>query len=497
MKKNSDRFVGDMTGRLLGLSLFACVMAINACDVSAVPTVAGDDNVDKKIEGIGAASCAWTVPDATYVNAIPAPPSVNLSSSSGSFFSAYGYNSPTTYSNPGCYKAAIVQVTQWLDAYGDFVIAPANPIAPVGAITQAACEGLDMAAYVYPRTSLLGETMFLEAQGKWIPAQTLPGGSPQLPPVTIPAHCIEPSLTFGGDSWPDTESSAAVANGTLFQTSLGVGETYRVAATYRNADNSTRAINITTRGSRCGEPGQACCAQSQHVQCFDPSVTTCYLIDTGVGVHRAKCFACGEEGELSCDPYPSNEHRRCFSETLTPAQNSACVRCGSETQPCCLNGEYNNTNTATCLDHLKCNFTNYLCEKAPPQGPTLPPPPPPNTGVHTCSGAAANFAAANHPVRFQYNATSCGNITTEFANSDTEAQQCLLTEMARVGTPITVLTGSETLQSYPFCVCSFGGPGSITVPAYSADAAAACIGTTMMGADSIAAGACTANSCPQ
>lgn len=356
-----------------------------------------------------------------------------------------------------------------------------------------------MAAYEYPRSSLLGETQFLEAYGKWIPAQTLSSGSPQLPPVTIPAHCVQPHLTFGGDSWPITESNAGIADGTLSQTSWGVGQTYRVAATYRSADNSTRAINITTRRARCGEPGQACCAQSQHVACFDPDVTTCYDNTIGAGVHTAHCFSCGEEGQLSCDPSPSNSHRRCFSETLTPAQNGACIRCGgseTEIQPCCLNGEYNNTNTPGCLDHFQCDHTSNTCHKAPPQGPTPPPPPPPSTGVHTCSGAAASSSAANHPVRFQYNATSCGNITTEFANTDTEAQQCLLTEMTRVGTSITVLTGSETLQTYPYCVCSFGGPGNITVPAYSSDAADACIHSIMMGADSITAGECAANSCP-
>jgi hypothetical protein len=71
---------------------------------------------------------------------------------------------------------------------------------------------------------------------------------------------------------------------------------------------------------------------------------------------------------------------------------------------------------------------------------------------------------------------SCGNALSLSADSDQEADAC-----AQAG-GWTVVNGNQSLQYYPFCVCSYGGAAVMSVPAYSQDAANTCIVAENMGA---------------
>jgi hypothetical protein len=134
------------------------------------------------------------------------------------------YISPTTYDNPDCNKAVIVDIPSYSSLYwGSGDIDGQTAIWWNGSVpgTQSACENLWLAAYLYRWSStnqVWNEPLVREDRGHWIP---LAGGF----------FCSPPFVAFHSTQSPD----------------LIVGRAYRLAITARTQATSaapTRSVRV-------------------------------------------------------------------------------------------------------------------------------------------------------------------------------------------------------------------------------------------------------------
>lgn len=425
-------------------------------------------------EAFSVATCANT-PDKTFTGEIEAPDSGVLRYSNPSqhlsdilkYYANVGLITPETYSNRSCSYGYVVRVNGWLDPLADFVVAAHNNPTPIGGVSKADCESLYLAAVAYSADSnIISHNGDSVCNGTICDATSITrvaGGvySTWVDSIGLThADCTPPKVVFGGESWRDGDYDRFPGGGNIV-----------VAATYRTTVGSTittHALSIFNSKGTCGHVGEACCTANALNPWCGQENTQC---DSGI------CNTCGEEGYEWCG---SNGNKLCFAENLQPS-GSICAKCGGNSQPCCHNVLY--PNAPACGNGLSCQNKEAKCLPTP-----VPPATPPVTPVASlpkCNGQMATNVTEPHAIMVQNSVTACGDLVLERADSDVEAQACARAQ------GWTVLTGSQSLQEYPFCVCSFGGAGTMTVPAYSQDAANSCVTLMNIGAFNGWAGACT------
>jgi hypothetical protein len=264
--------------RLTTLAIPA-LFALSGCVNEAAET--GDDGtVVKATEAFGESGCP-TTPDQSFAGLIPAP----------------GITTPTTYSNPHCYKSYVASVSTWPSQRAELVVtdfyntsAEWYPLtgrerktAPPPALSQTDCQNLFLDVVVYENGVRMKQ---LAKGGAWT---TLANGS---------LGCERPTMILGG-----LKRAFDIIDTIQFTP----GNSYTFAATYRTSDSSAAAtlpFKILTPSLRCGLIGQGCCTGRNDVKpftCEDGS--TCTALNT--------CAACGSPGLMCCDIFTSGTFDDC------------------------------------------------------------------------------------------------------------------------------------------------------------------------------------------
>jgi hypothetical protein len=390
----------------------------------------------------------------------PSPNDIN-------FNSKLGYLTPDTYNNRRCSKSQVVQITGWLDRNTDFVVTGTYN---VGRLNQADCEALYLAATIYGPTTQAGSTRPIPQM------ERVDGGhfSSHVDSLGLTqTWCAPPKIVFGGSTWRQDDWDW-----------FSPGETYTIAASYRTTVGSsitTHSMSMYTRSPKCGKAGQACCtANENYLESATPSTDPSQWkpwCEENAKCDDGLCNACGQLGQEPCATTDSIDV--CNAENLTPL-NGTCVACGGNGQHCCHNMFYSNKTCAMTKDPI-CTSSD-MCTSRPASTGT-PPPPPTITGIK-CNGQPATTATTAHMILVQDTA-GCGGWVTPNADSDLEAAACAHAQ------GYTVLTGTQMLQSYDFCVCSDGGVSTESRAAYSDGASISCIENWNGGASQIWRGQCT------
>ncbi len=410
-------------------------------------------------EAYGQATCPNT-PDATFMGEIAVPDVITESLQQlVSDFSTVGYITPQTYNNHNCSWSSVVKITGWLDPLADFAIVPNAKPSPL--TSKAACEALLLAATVYPGSGVIGQTL--------VPVPSISRQASGVFSSHVDSFglthtwCTPPTLIFGGSTWREGDFDEFAS-----------GATYTFAATYRtNAGGpvTTAAMSMFNAKPICGHATQACCtANASFIGDGNPWCEGYNRCDNGT------CAPCGGLGQEWCG---NSANKICNAENIQPL-GSICAACGAVGQDCCRNPNY--PKAPLCANNLSCG--GGKCHDAPPP---IAPPPPTVSGPPRCNGKAATALSQLHTVLVQ-DAGGCGGVFAYRADSDAEAQACA----KAAGN--TVLTGSQTLQDYTFCICSeYGGASAINVQAYAENAASTCALETDLNAKVVWPGDCTSD----
>lgn len=282
----------------VGAAVAAVVCGLIGCSAST-ETTERDELTNSVGEAYGEAYCASATPDAQFNGGV-----WQRSPATGYI---YGYTSPATYSNPHCYKAVVVNVTNWASPYQDLIVS-AGDIATDSVSDKATCESRWLSVIMYPSS---GASISRDAYGVWVPNGI----------NAFSGHCTLPSVTMGGRGTRPGDFDALVA-----------GTTYQVTATYRASTASsakTMALTMFSPAPKCGLRGQACCTATAGSQCDSTS-------GDSVCTTSGTCQLCGELGQAACRV---NGVLQCHQDVqpLTVV-NGTCGACGAEYGNCCNNG---------------------------------------------------------------------------------------------------------------------------------------------------------------
>ena len=334
--------------QLCALALPA-LLALVGC--SAGGDGASDEQVGESTAALGEASCAYTGADGHFDVTIPG-----------------GYKSPTTYSNPKCYKAAVVEVENWPSPRADLIVAdatldspnwhappPPSPSGPIlwtpptsaravpgefPLISQAACESRFLSAILYEDGVRISAR---QARGVWTPGS---GGFFSI------GFCARPMVTFGGYDWRSSDVDT-----------LKPGHEYKVAATYRVSSATSAAtlpLQVVTPPVACGQAGLGCCGAD--------SVQGC---DSQTQCQSGACTSCGHENEVACDFGTAGLWCYGTNHELT-VNGGRCQQCGDLGQQCCRAFNCTGAGCISCSPGQG-QCLNSHCANPPPPPPPAPP----------------------------------------------------------------------------------------------------------------------------